>query len=120
MGGEWNPDEKLRRDRIEIFAAPEYNRGIGIFHFKIPDSTRKQLILIAQEQFEKNFMFDMHFDLNTDDRMYCAEFVYKAFLKASHNYMRFNISRINQIKFIGVDDIFLHPLCGMKKSVVYK
>ena len=120
MGGEWNPDEKLRRDPIEIFAAPEYNRGIGIFHFKIADSTRKQLILIAQEQYKKNLMFDMHFDLNTDDRMYCAEFVYKAFLKASHNYMRFNISRINQFKFVGVDDIFLHPLCRIKKSVVYK
>jgi hypothetical protein len=65
-------------------------------------------------------MFDMHFDLNTDDRMYCAEFVYKALLKASHNTMRFNISRINQFKFIGVDDIFLQPLCRIKKTVVYK
>ena len=33
LGGEWNPDEKLRRDPLELFCNPEENRGFGIFTF---------------------------------------------------------------------------------------
>src|SRR6478752_6230688 len=35
LGGEWNPDQKIRRDPIEVFAEPYTNRGIGIFRFPL-------------------------------------------------------------------------------------
>lgn len=62
----------------------------------------------------------MDFDLATDDRMYCAEFIYKSFMKASKQQLQFNTSHINNFNFIGVDDIFLHPLCKKMAEVRYK
>ena len=35
IGGEWNPDQKLRRDPFEIFCNPYENRGFGIFRYKL-------------------------------------------------------------------------------------
>ncbi|HSN60450.1 MAG TPA: YiiX/YebB-like N1pC/P60 family cysteine hydrolase [Ferruginibacter sp.] len=120
IGGEWNPDEKLKRDPFELFAEPYSNNGIGVFRFNLPDTTRQQLIKAAQTYYAAGLKFDMDFDLTTDDRMYCAEFIYKSFLKASQQQMVFNKSNIGQFIFIGVDDIFLHPLCSKKSAIVYK
>jgi len=120
LGGEWNPDEKLKREPFELFAEPYSNKGIGVFHFNLTDTTRQQLIKAAQNYYAAGLMFDMDFDLTTDNRMYCAEFIYKSFLKASHQQMVFNKSKIGRFIFIGVDDIFLHPLCSIKTAVVYK
>ena len=120
LGGDFNPDQKIRRDAIEYFAEPYSNKGIGIFRFTVADSIKQQFALVAKEFFDHGIMFDMDFDLGTDDRMYCAEFVYKSFIKASRNKLVFNHSHIKQFEFIGVDDLFLHPQCKIQAQLVYK
>lgn len=120
MGGEWNPDEKLRRDPWFLFAEPYSNNGVGQFRFDLPDSTIKKLVAVTQQFYKDGLTFDMKFDLKTDDKMYCAEFIYKSYLKASNGKMVFNKSRIGDFEFIGPDDIFLHPLCKRKAEIVYK
>ena len=120
MGGEWNPDEKLRRDPWKLFAEPYSNKGVGLFRFELPDSNIHNLIAIVKEFYSNQLSFDMKFDLATDDKMYCAEFVYKAFAKATQPNLVFNKSRIGSFEFVGPDDIFLHPLCKTKAQIVYK
>ena len=120
LGGDFNPDQKIRRDAIEDFAEPYSNKGIGIFRFSVADSTRQHFASTAREFFKQGIMFDMDFDLRTDDRMYCAEFVYKSFENASRHTLTFPHSHIKLFEFIGVDDIFLHPLCKLQAQLVYK
>ncbi len=120
LGGDFNPDQKIRRDAMEDFAEPYSNKGIGIFRFEVADSIKQNFVLVAKEFFCNGIMFDMDFDLKTDDRMYCTEFVYKSFIKASGNKLVFNRSHIKLFEFIGVDDIFLHPQCKLKAQLVYK
>lgn len=120
LGGEWNPDEKLRRDPLHIFTDPTSNTGIGVFRFDIPRSTKVNIVGVTKDFYTKEIMFDMDFDLNTNNRMYCTEFVYKTLVKASDATLAFNHSLIKDFEFIGVDDIFLHPLCKMQQQVVYK
>jgi len=120
MGGEWNPDEKLRRDPWFLFAEPYSNNGVGLFRFNLPDTTIKKLVAVTQQFYKDGLTFDMKFDLQTDDKMYCAEFIYKSYLKASNGKMAFHKSRIGDFEFIGPDDIFLHPLCKRKAEIVYK
>jgi len=120
LGGDFNPDQKIRRDPLELFAEPYSNKGIGIFRFMVADSIKNNFVSVAKELFKKGVMFDMDFDLKTDDRMYCAEFVYKTFVKASYEKLQFNHSHINSFEFIGVDDIFLNPLCSLQSKLVYK
>ncbi|MEP7165939.1 MAG: YiiX/YebB-like N1pC/P60 family cysteine hydrolase [Ferruginibacter sp.] len=120
LGGDFNPDQKIRRDLIEDFAEPYNNKGIGIYRFGVADSTKQNFALVAKAFYNQGVMFDMDFDLKTDDRMYCAEFVYKSFMRASWNKLVFDRSHIKLFEFIGVDDIFLHPLCKLQAQLVYK
>lgn len=120
IGGEWNPDEKLRRDPWVLFAEPYSNKGIGIFRFQLQDSTLKSLMKTVKDFYNQQLMFDMDFDLATDNRMYCAEFISKSFAKASNQVIYFPHSHINHFEFVGVDDIFLHPLCKAKAEIEYK
>jgi hypothetical protein len=119
MGGEWNPDEKLRRDSWLQFAEPYTNRGFGHFRYLTDDNTNLALINEVQRLYHSGMTFDMKFDLTTDDKMYCAEFIAKSF-EASGRIMRFNRSKIEHFEFIGVDDLFLHPACKKISSIVYK
>lgn len=109
IGGEWNPDEKLKRDPWVLFAEPYSNNAIGIFRFDLDAVSRKQLISGVHNFYTEGLPFDMDFDLETDDRMYCAEFVSKSITKATNKEIEFTPSRINKFIFVGVDDLFLHP-----------
>lgn len=120
MGGEWNPDEKLRRDPWKLFAEPYSNKGVGLFRFEMPDSNIARLINVMQHYYQSGLTFDMKFDLKTDDKMYCAEFIYKSYLKATDEKINFSKSHIGEFEFVGPDDIFLHPLCKRRAQIVYK
>ena len=119
LGGEWNPDEKLRRDPWEIFADPYSNKAIGIFNPSISTVVKDSIIGLTKRYQSEGLMFDMDFDLKTDDRMYCAEFIYKVFKGASENQIQFNRSKIKDFEFIGADDIFLHPVFKNKIEIKY-
>ena len=120
LGGEWNPDEKLKRESFEQFADPYTNNGLGLFRFDMSQIEVTQLIKVVHRLFSEHLKFDMKFDLSTDDRMYCAEFLYKSFKEASKQQIMFAKSRIGDFEFIGVDDIFLYPGCNKIIEIVYK
>lgn len=120
LGGEWNPDAKLRRDRWEVFAEPFSNKGVGHFRYAIDDNTIAMLMRLVQRHHREGLPFDMQFDLATDDRMYCAEFISKTFSLASDNRLQFGRSHINNFEFIGVDDLFLQENCRKIAGITYK
>ena len=120
LGGEWNPDQKIRRDPLEVFAEPASNRGIGLYRFPLSDSEIDTLMMTVKKLHDIGIMFDMKFDLKTNDHMYCAEFVYKSYLMGTGGKLQFNTSHIGAFAFIGVDDLFLQPLCKEQKRILYK
>lgn len=120
LGGEWNPDQKILRQSLEDFAEPYSNRGIGLYRFKLTQSIYSTLMDTVRQYHTKEIMFDMDFDLATDDHMYCAEFVAKCFINGSRRKLGFNHSFIRKFEFIGVDDIFMHPLSKRIEQLVYK
>ncbi len=109
LGGEWNPDEKIRRDYFPLFADPVNNNEIGIFHLNISEREANRFAIQARDFYKQGITFDMKFDLKTDDKMYCAEFVYKTLNKVFEERLQIPLSHINKFEFVGVDDIFLLP-----------
>ena len=109
LGGEYNPDQHLKRESFEAFSDPNDNVATGIFRFDMPAKNKERLMAVARELYVQKMRFDMDFDLKTDDKMYCAEFVYKSFLKATDSTIRFPHSIIRDFEFVGVDDIILDP-----------
>ena len=119
LGGEWNPDEKLRRDPVELFCNPIENRGFGIFTFNFNRQQQNNLDSVVRAWYKKGVMFDMKFDLKTDDRLYCAEFVSKAINTASKKQITFAVSKLNDFEFIAVDNIILHKNCSERMRVTF-
>ena len=119
IGGEWNPDQKLRRDPFEIFCNPFENRGFGIFRYKLSPVEDIRLINVARKFYNRGISFDMQFDLASDDRMYCSEFVYKAVEEASHNKILLSTTKLNQFKFVALDNLFINPFCVEIKRVIF-
>jgi len=120
LGGEWNPDQKIRRDPFEYFAEPYSNRGIGIYRFRLSHADINALMVTVKNLYHMGIMFDMKFNLQSNDRMYCAEFVYKSYLMGTRGKLQFSTSRLGDFEFIGVDDLFLQPMCKEQKKILYQ
>ncbi len=120
LGGDFNPDQKVLRQPIEIFAQPGDNRGFGIFRFQLSSGQTDSVLSIARGLYRAGTMFDLQFNLATDNRMYCAEYIYKSYFWGTAKKLVFPTSHIKDFTFIGVDDLFLHPLCQSLKRIVYK
>ena len=120
LGGEWNPNQRIRRDPLEVFAEPYSNRGMGVYSFSLPAKAISNLIITVRKLYEMGIMFDMKFDLKSNDHMYCAEFVYKSFLMSVGGQLQFRTSHIGNFEFVGVDDLFLEPHCHVQKKILYK
>lgn len=120
LGGEFNPDQKLLKEPLRVFADPIYNRGIGIYRFNINPQQTQAVLNKVLEWYAQPITFDMQFDLESEEKMYCAEFVVKSYQKGTGNALKFPVSKINNFLFFGVDDLFLHPSCKPIGQIVYK
>lgn len=120
LGGEWNPDQLIRRDPLSVFAEPYNNKGVGLFRFAQSGIFDKALKSQIDKARKDSVRFDMSFDLDSDDRMYCAEFVLKCVQRGSMGQISFQPSRMGGVDYVAVDDIILHPDCRPIARIVYK
>lgn len=108
IGGEDNPDCHLRRDSAAVFFEPGENERLGVARLDLDTGQLRQLAAVARRHFEAGIPFDMDFDLGSDDRFYCAEFVCKSVQEAIGNRWNFAHSRALNREYVGVDNI-THP-----------
>lgn len=108
MGGEWNPNALIMREPLHNFVSPSINNQFAIYTLNIEADKKSEIVKNAVEYQRKAIRFDMQFDLATESRMYCAEFVFHCVqpLLPERN---IPLSTIDNFKFVGVDDIFLIP-----------
>ncbi|MFT4203091.1 MAG: YiiX/YebB-like N1pC/P60 family cysteine hydrolase [Chitinophagaceae bacterium] len=119
VGGESNPDEKLKRDRLSQYVNGYDNQGFGIFRFGWNAATKEAVREQAQNLYKKAIVFDMAFDLATDDKLYCTEFVAKTIEKIVHKTNYFKKDTLSGKRYIAPDAIFLHPECREIKRLRY-
>ena len=119
IGGEWNPDQKIRRDPFELFCNPYENKGFGIYRYRISTPQQKSIIAFVQDLYHRHITFDMQFDLATDNKMYCTELVYKTIKRATSDSINLITSTENNITFVSVDDLFINPFCSRIKRISF-
>lgn len=120
LGGDFNPDQKIRRDEFAIFCNPYENKGFGVYRYKILPEQQKEITHIAKQFYSRGVMFDMKFDLATDDRMYCSEFVYKTVEKATNGVISISTTTLNGIQFIAVDNLFYNSFAQEIKRINFR
>lgn len=120
LGGEWNPNQQVRKDVLKFFAEPYSNRGIGIYRYNLSSLEIEKMLITVKKLYQMGITFDMKFDLQSNDRMYCSEFVYKSLVMGTRGKLQFTTSQIGDFAFVGVDDLFIHPLCKELKKIRYQ
>ncbi len=111
IGGETNPKQTLQREWLPRFCDGASNEGVGIFRFNLDAAKLKREKKFVAEKYVAGTLFDMRFDLNTDDKMYCSEFVAKALMYAYQNKNMFDTTHIQQRAYFTVDNIFMNKNC---------
>lgn len=108
IGGEDNPDAKLRKESFEQFCDPGHNLGFGIFRYRLKERELNRLDSIVGLFYDKKIPFDLQFNLETDSSLYCAEFVYKALSLATGQSHYLPVSQIGDFKYVAIDNLFLN------------
>lgn len=106
IGGEDNPDGVIRRDSAHIWCSPANNHAFAAYRYDMPDSTKQRFVSVVKSYYNEGCMFDMFFDLATDDRLYCSEMIYKAVRHATHDSTYIALSENYGRKFAGIDDLY--------------
>ncbi len=118
LGGEDNPDNRLRRDSIQTFLDPEHNRGMGVVEYDIDNFHLRNLVGIVKGYYFARPKFDLKFDLATNDRLYCSEFVYKALDSAMTDSTYIVPTIAIGIRFVAIDNLYLNKharvVCQLK------
>jgi hypothetical protein len=108
IGGEDNPDARLRRDSFAAFCDPEHNLGFGVFRYRMTAGARQRLDSLVDLYYRERIPFDMKFDLSTDSSFYCAEFVYKVVERATRDPHYLPVSHIGSFTYEAIDNLFVN------------
>lgn len=107
IGGEFNPDQKLKRETLYSFGYPSDNKATGLFTAGISNGQLKKLQGIVSGFYLKGTRFDMDFNYESEDRLYCAEFVAKSYSRAIGDSSWFKFSHAEKFRYVSVDNLVL-------------
>lgn len=136
MAGTENPTGACRRDPFDSFVSPVQKTGFGLFKYDLSAQETNKFHQLLQEHYASQMPFDMSFDLNTDDSLYCSEMISKDLGKASGGRVQIPVSVINNFhpkiigykynsrfyktfRYVGIDDLYLNPFCKEITRVKY-
>jgi hypothetical protein len=108
VGGENNWANALRRDSFCRFVSGQNNLGFAIVKYDIDSICTGRIMAALNEYRIKRPAFDLDFDLETDDRLYCSEMIYKALIKATGDTGYIATTKLKDIKYIAIDNLFMN------------
>jgi hypothetical protein len=120
IGGEFNPDQKMKREWLYDFINPENSIRAGVFTPEMTKIQKSLLINRIKHLYKSGLIFDMEFNLRTDDKQYCSEMVAKSIsyvLGSGLNWL--NITNHGGQSFISVDNLYLNELMKEKGRYNY-
>jgi hypothetical protein len=117
LGGQYNPDQKLRRDPIDSFCSPPHIDKFAIYRYDLTPQQSDSLTSIIHYYYYIGLKFDLYFNFLTDDKMYCSEFVFKCLDRALSGALKREIKARQWPFGISPDDLFLNSHSRLVKKV---
>lgn len=118
IGGEDNPDGKVRRENAKEWFSPANNLAYAVYRYDWQDSNLQRFVSAVKVYHKECRMFDMDFDLQTDERMYCSEMIYKAARDIVPEYIH-TVERFGKT-YVGVDNLYENPATKLVCHVRFK
>ena len=86
-----------------------YLKGIKIWAvYRYNDINSTKLISYILKEEQSNILFDMDFDLKTNKKMYCSEFIYKSFNKVSQKKLIIASKLFLSKRYVVITDLYLN------------
>lgn len=115
LGGAYNPSQRLLRQPLDSFCDPSENNAVGIYRYPLTDPQLGKLEQTVHGYYKAGIPFDLYFNYQSDDKFYCAEFVFKSLNRAVDGILSPYV-RTDTIPFgVTTDDLFLHPKSRLVK-----
>jgi len=108
IGGEENKTNKLRKDPVEVFCNPNDIHSFAVYRLDLSEDQRKEEDSLSRVYYKSGLEFDTKFDLSTNDKMYCTEFVYKIVSRITGNLNYISLSAFSGMKYIACDNLYLN------------
>ena len=97
----------------------EDNVGYAICRYPLTSKQTQSLMNTVISFYINRIPFDMKFDLHTDDRLYCAEMIYKAFNKSLDTSHFFTTTIHKGFEYVSTDNIFGNNNARILCHIVY-
>lgn len=137
MTGAENPSGSCRRDPVDSFIDPAKKTGFGIFRYQLSSQETEKLHAIAISNHETKIPFDISFNINSNDSLYCSEMIYKALKTATGSRVvlptsiltnfrpkimgyRYNKTFLKKFEYISLDNLYLNAFCKEITRVKYR
>lgn len=109
LGGIYNPSQTLKRQIIDSFCNPMEIDQFAIYRYKFSTAQNQLLSRVVTNYYKEKLPFDMFFNIESNDKMYCSEFVFKSINAVTNGYLM-NRLPYTQPQYVTVDDLYLNPL----------
>ncbi|MBK6938049.1 MAG: hypothetical protein IPH18_15090 [Chitinophagaceae bacterium] len=119
LGGTYNPSQKLMRQSIEEFANPNENNSIGIYRYGLTANELLKLADVVHGYHRTGLKFDIFFNFQSDNAMYCSEFVFKSLNQAVDGKFSSYVRTDTMPYGVTTDDLYLNPESKLIKKEVF-
>lgn len=115
-----NLDGRILREPIQSFIHSKGNTAWAMIRYDFDSIKKAQLVSKIQVYARQKITFDQQFDLQSDDKMYCSEMLYKALVFASKDSLMIPITIASSgKKYIAIDNLFEHKNCKTIGEIAY-
>jgi len=120
IGGEDNPDARLRRDSASHFFSDNTNMALAIVKYDFPAAILQSLRSIVDSIYQQKPRFDTHFDIATANELYCTEFVRCVLIAATADTGYIPLSIAIGRSYVGTDNLYLNKHAAFVWQVKFK
>ncbi|REJ83498.1 MAG: hypothetical protein DWQ44_03645 [Bacteroidetes bacterium] len=103
----------ILKEKLRHYCSEIENRSYAIYRAGLNEQQIQTLLGRIKHYVSIQPMFDLEFNLDTDDKMYCTEFIYKVFNEAAGDPNFITLSSVSGSRYVACDDIQLNS--GFRK-----
>ena len=120
IGGEENPNQTLKKDAAKNWLSYGCNETVGIARMGLSKEEENKLEAFVRKAFLEKKKFDNQFSLESEDRYYCSEFVYKSMNAAFDKDTVFRVINKYGHRFIPVENLYHNSRAKLVWQVSFK
>lgn len=94
-------------ESLEDFCSDRENSRVSVYRYADLNQNELQLEKEMKSLLAQKPTFDDHFDISSNDELYCTEFIWKHVLNPCG--IQIQISHTASGDFVGLDDLYLNP-----------